>query len=189
MKRSQMLVVAAGVLVMVAAVGNLISDWFWWALMPAAGLLAVGLLRALPLLSPWRLRVAGLALAATALVMLLGAIAGLVTVSRMGVEPDWIGWLTTWTSTALITAAATLGLAIMRQRRRSRLTGVLLAIALPLGLGIDGGLDMIFPPGLPDVFLLGTGVYVGLVLFGIALIRLSRVLPAFADGFAEAIGE
>lgn len=68
----------------------------------------------------------------------------------------------------------------MRRGRRSRLTGLLLALALPLGLGIDRLLDALLPPGLPDTFLAGVGFPIGLLV--IALVRLGRLQDAATAG-------
>jgi hypothetical protein len=104
-------------------------------------------------------------------------------VSRPGVEPAWVGWIATVSGAAIVIAALVIVGAILRRGRGSRPTGLLLALALPLGLGIDRLLETFLLPGLPDTFLAGMGFSIGLPLLGIALVRFGRLQAAATAGW------
>jgi hypothetical protein len=164
---------SAGGLIAVALVGPRALDGLWLALAPAAALV---ILAARELHAAWRPRDGRLGAVASFVVatgaggllalMIIGAI---VTASR-GVEPPWLAVADQIAGFAFLAGAGLFGLAMLRGRTAPRWAAVLFGVSLPLGLGMDAATNL-FPFG-ELFFFAGSGFYVGLGLFALALIRL-----------------
>lgn len=159
---------AAAALTAVAAVAPTTTPTLLWVLLPAAALLGVGLL------GRPAFAAAGLPRhAATAVVAALGALAtltaiGAVATGATGLEPTWVASATGAAGYAMVAATAWLGLAIA-VADGPRPAGLLLAAALPIGLGFDAVVATAIPVGF-----FVQGVSIAFVLLAVALLRLGR---------------
>jgi hypothetical protein len=172
-QRGGVAAMSAGGLIAVALVGPRFWDGLWLALAPAAALV---ILAARELHAAWRPRegrlgaVASLVLATGAGALLALMIVGAAATASRGVEPPWLAVLDQIAGFAFLAGAALFGLAMVRARTAPRWAAVLFGVSLPLGLGMDAATNL-FPFG-ELFFFAGSGFYVGLGLFALALIRL-----------------
>jgi hypothetical protein len=172
---------AAGVLVVIALIGPTAWDGLWLALAPAAALL---ILAARELHAAWRpgdgrlgtLSAFVLATGASALLALM--VIGTVTKATLGTDPAWLAFPEEVAGYAFLAGAALFGAAAFRARTGPRWAAVLLAVSLPLGLGLDAATNL-FPFG-EAFFFAGFGFYLGLGLFALSLMRLG--IAAAASG-------
>lgn len=167
--RSRRLIAVSGWLVLAAVAGAIAVDALWWALTPAAGFLAVGLLMRPAFAADGLARLGASALAGALLASLATSALGVLVVAQKGFEPVWVGRLTTVAGVAILVAALMLGTGIAVRGRRSAMLGVLVAGSLPLGFGIDSITRSVLPRG---IFFADAGLLLGLLLLAIALIRL-----------------
>ncbi len=169
--RPNRLVGAAGWLIVLATIAPLTVDVLWWALLPAAVLLACGLLTRPTFAAEGPSRAGSVSLAGALVLALIVTMSGWIVEARLGIEPGWAVVTTTVVSSALVATTALLGLAIAVDGR-PRIAGLLLAVAVPLGLGIDRAVSTLVPFG--AFFLDGAGIFPGFILLAGALIRLAR---------------
>lgn len=160
---------AAGWLVLVGIVGTVFAEWTLWALLPAAAILSYALVRSSLFSSDRAGRIAGRLTAASLGAAIALTLLGSVIVGGSGYEPPLL-------SRASLVAAAGFGLGLVAvglvvARKGHRMTGTLLGVALPLGLGLDWFTATVLPTGF---FVAGSGFYVGMLLLAVGLLRLDH---------------
>ncbi|MGH2655207.1 MAG: hypothetical protein ACRDIZ_00655 [Actinomycetota bacterium] len=168
---------AASGTILLALAGSLVVDVLWLALLPAAALLflAVGAIHAAQEGRDGRVGALGAAMVRTGCVALVAtAIAGLVVVAVRGVEPEWLSVAALASGAILVAGVFAFGMALVATRTAPRAAAVLFATAIPLGVAIDflPNLAVPFP-----LFFTGAGVYIGLGLLALSIIRLGRAAP------------
>jgi hypothetical protein len=172
-RRGGIAAMSAGGMVAVALVGPTVWDGLWLAMAPAAALL---ILAVRELHAAWRPRdgrpgaVGSFVLAAGAGALLALMVIGIAATTILGLEPAWLALPEEVAGYTFIAGAALFGVAVLRTRTGPRWAGVVFAVSLPLGLGLDTATDL-FPFG-ELFFFAGSGFYVGLGLFALSLIRL-----------------
>lgn len=172
-RRGGVAAISAGGLIAVALLGPRFWDGLWHALAPAAALV---ILAARELHAAWRPRdgrlgaVASFVLSTGAGSLLALMIIGTAATASRGVEPPWLAVADQIAGFAFLAGAALFGLAMLRARTAPRWAAIVLGVSLPLGLGMDAATNL-FPFG-ELFFFAGSGFYVGLGLFALALIRL-----------------
>ncbi len=159
---------AAGWLVLVGALGAAFAEWTLWALLPAAALLGYALVRS-SFSSNRAGRIAGRFTAAFLGAAIALTLVGSVIVGRSGYEPRWMIWASLIAAAGLVLGLVAVGFVVAR--RGARMTGMLLGVALPLGIGLDWFTTTMFPAGL---FVVGFGFYVGMLLLAGGLLRLGN---------------
>jgi hypothetical protein len=180
-RRGGIAAVSAGGLVVVALVGPAAWDGLWLALAPAAALL---ILVARELHAAWRPRdgrlgaVGALVLTTAAGALLALMVIGTAATATLGVEPAWLAFPEQVAGYVFLAGAALFGLAALRTRTGPRWAAIVLAVSLPIGLGLDAATKL-FPFG-ELFFFAGFGFYVGLGLFALSLIRLGAATRARA---------
>lgn len=165
---------AASGTILLALAGSVVVDVFWLALLPATALLflAVGAIHAAQEGRDGRVGALGAALVRTGCVALVAtAIAGLVVVAVRGVEPGWLSVAALASGAILVAGVFAFGMALAATRTASRAAAVLFATAIPFGVAIDVLPNLAVP--IP-VFFTGAGVYIGLGLLALSIIRLGR---------------
>jgi hypothetical protein len=171
----------AGGLVAVALVGPAAWDGLWLALAPAAALL---ILAARDLHAAWRPRdgrlgtLSAFVLATGAGALLALMVIGTVAKATLGTDPAWLASPEEVAGYTFLAGAALFGAAAFRARTGPRWAAVLLAVSLPLGLGLDAATNL-FPFG-EAFFFAGFGFYLGLGLFALSLMRLGIAAAASA---------
>ncbi len=165
---------AASGTLLLALAGSLVVEALWLALLPATGLLflAVGAIHAAQDGRDGRVGALGAAMVRTGCVALVAtAIAGIVVVAVRGVEPEWLS-VAALASGAILTAGAfAFGMALAVSRAAPRAASVLFATAIPLGVASDVLPNLAVPVPL---FFTGAGIYIGLGLLALSVIRLGR---------------
>ena len=184
--------IAAGALVVVALVGPAAWDGLWLALAPAAALL---ILVARDLHAAWLPRdgrpgaVGALVLATGSGALLALMVIGTAATASLGMEPAWLAFPEQVAGYVFLAGAALFGLAALRTRTGPRWAAIVLAVSLPVGLGLDAATKL-FPFG-ELFFFAGFGFYVGLGLFALSLIRLgaaTRGSPAIDSAMSRSSG-
>jgi hypothetical protein len=172
-RRGGIAAMSAGGWVAVALVGPAAWDGLWLALAPAAVLV---ILAARELHAAWRPRDGRLG-AVGALVLEMGAgallvlmVVGAAATAILGMEPAWLAFPDLIAGYAFLAGAALFGAAVLRVRTGPRWAAIVLAVSLPVGLGLDAATNL-FPFG-ELFFFAGFGFYVGLGLFALSLVRL-----------------
>jgi hypothetical protein len=172
---------SAGGLVAVALVGPAAWDGLWLALAPAAALV---IMAARELHAAWRPRDGRLgAVGAFVFATGSGALLALMVIgtaarARLGMEPAWLAFPEQVAGYVFLAGAALFGVAALRARTGPRWAAIVLAVSLPVGLGLDAATKL-FPFG-ELFFFAGFGFYVGLGLFALSLIRLGAATRARA---------
>jgi hypothetical protein len=92
-----------------------------------------------------------------------------------------------WCTHARRVGAGLFGLAMLRTRTAPRWAAVLFGVSLPLGLGMDAATNL-FPFG-ELFFFAGSGFYVGLGLFALALIRLGFAVRSSVPTDEQLLGD
>lgn len=162
-----LLLAVAGCLAVAALAPNT-TPALLWALLPAAGLLATALARrpAVASTGPARHVASGLAAALAALVLLTGV--GAVATAQTQLEPIWVGAPTAVVGVIVVAGLVALGLAIAGTTG-PRPAGILLAVAIPSGVGFDAAVAAVLPVGF-----FVHGVTIACLLLAIAVLRLAR---------------
>lgn len=166
---------AAGVLVLVSLMGATTTSWLWWALVPAAGLMSVGLATRPRFAREGYARAIALVSAAVLASSLIMSLVGLVVTQRNGVEPSWLNSSTEVIGLCVVAAFVAVGVLVSRGGQRG--IGVILASSLSAGITIDHAIGELLPPGF---FLEGSGYYLGMFLLAFALIRIGW--PTSSEG-------
>jgi hypothetical protein len=185
-KKGGVAAMAAGGLVGVALVGPAAWDGLWLALAPAAALL---ILATRELHAIWRPRdgrlgaFGTLVLATGAGALLASAIVGSAATTVLGLEPAWLAFPEEVAGYAFLAGAALFGAAAFRARTVPRWAGVVFAVSLPLGLGLDAATNLL--PFGELFFFAGSGFYLGLGLFALSLVRMG--VAARAGGQAASM--
>jgi hypothetical protein len=180
-RRGGIAAMSAGGLVAVALVGPAAWDGLWLALAPAAALV---IMAARELHAAWRPRDGRLgAVGAFVLATGSGALLALMVIgtaarARLGMEPAWLAFPEQVAGYVFLAGAALFGVAALRARTGPRWAAIVLAVSLPVGLGLDAATKL-FPFG-ELFFFAGFGFYVGLGLFALSLIRLGAATRARA---------
>jgi hypothetical protein len=180
-RRGGIAAMSAGGLVAVALIGPTVWDGFWLALAPAAALV---ILAARELHAAWRPRdgrvgaVAVYSLATGAGALLALMIVGAAATAILGMEPAWLAFPDLIAGYTFLVGAALFGASALRARTGPRWAAVAFGLSLPLGLGLDAVTNL-FPFG-EMFFFAGSGFYIGLGLFALALIRLGAATRARA---------
>jgi hypothetical protein len=174
--------VGAGALVAVALVGPVAWDGLWLALAPAAALL---ILVAREFHEAWRPRdgwlgsLGALLLALGAGALLALAAIGAAATAILGLEPSWLDLPEKVAGYAFLAGTLLFGVAALRARTRPRWAAVVLAVSLPVGLGLDAATNLL--PFGELFFFAGFGFYIGLGLFALAVVRLGIAAVAGID--------
>jgi hypothetical protein len=175
----------AGALALLAAAGSQIFDSMWLGLIPAASLLALGMIA-------MSLRATDVPIA-RAVMVFTGASAGfLASLAVFGLiiqghrfEPPWLAGAISTTGWAFVIALTIFGLDSARRRTLPRGVSILIAAAIPMGLAADRALE--FLPG--EFFLAHIVPNVAIAVFGIALVRagfkMGRVSTARRSPFPQ----
>jgi hypothetical protein len=168
---------AASGTMLLALAGSVVVEVLWLALLPATVLLflAVGAIHAAQEGRDGRVGALGAALVRNGCVALLAtAIAGVVVVAVRGVEPEWLSVAALASGAILVAGGFAFGMALAATRTAPRAAAVLFATAIPLGVAIDVLPNLALPIRL---FFTGAGVYIGLGLLALSIIRLGRAAP------------
>lgn len=160
---------AGGWLVLAAVLGSIVTDWTMWLLLPAGLLVAAALHHWAVSAGGASTRIGGLIAAGALVAAAVLTLAGLLVTGRLGMEPDWLVRSTELVGLATMGGLAAVG--IGQVRSDERLTGLLLTVALPVGLAIDRFLAANLHQGF---VLHGGGFYLAAILLAVGLIRLGR---------------
>lgn len=165
--RSNKWLTGAGVLVILALAGHRLFDTLWMALIPAAFSLSGGMIR-------WARSAAGserlatlIVVSATGVLALL-ALAGLFAQRMLRIEPEWLTQSVSVAGWAFVGGWVLFGFDSARRRASGRGMSLVMATAIPIGLGLDQLLARL--PG--EFFLASAGLYLGAGLFALGLIHL-----------------
>lgn len=169
METGTLITLVSGGSILVALAGGLVADPFWLALL-AAALFLIPAIRALkasygPVRAPGAL--GGTILQGSSAALLILALLGTLTETRLGIEPRWLSILVMWSGIAFLMGAFLFGIGIFFTRVVPRQAAMMFALSLPLGLALDSATRSI-----PGFFLADAGFYLGMGLFALAIIRL-----------------
>lgn len=168
---------AAGVLVLVSLAGAMTASWLWWALVPAAILMALGLATRPRFAGKGAARAIALVSAAVLAATCILSLIGLVVTQRTGLEPAWLQSSTEVIALCVLAALVAVGVLVSRGGQPG--IGAILASSLPAGIAIDYSIEELLPPGF---FLEGAGYYLGMFLLGFSLIRIGRPTSSESAG-------
>jgi hypothetical protein len=172
--------VAAGSLILLALVGHSVADWLWLALVPAAGLMVLAA-RDLHVRQEGRdgaLGVLGtLTLQGGSVLLLLSALAGAMAKDGLGLEPVWMSVVNTWSACMFSIGVILFGTATAIAGVLPRRSAVAFAASIPLGFALDTVAERMAGSAgatwvAPGVLLAGTGFYLGIGIFALALMRM-----------------
>jgi hypothetical protein len=170
----------AGSLILLALVGHVFVDALWLALVPAAAfmVLAAGDLHALQGGRDGVLGVVGtLALEGGAGLLLLSALAGAVAKAALGMEPAWMTTVDIWSAWVFLIGVILFGTAAAIANVLPRGSVLAFVACIPLGFALDTVAErMASSAGVtwiaPGELLAGVGLYLGLGIFALALLRI-----------------
>lgn len=173
---------AAAVLIGIAAFAPNTTHALMWSLLPAAFLVVVGLLDRPAPVAAGAARLAGTATAAALTALVVLAVVGAVVTTTTLLEPAWLDRTTLVVGWATVAAVTWLG-AVIAARPGRRGAGMLLVVALPLGLAFDRAIDAVLPV---DFFV--HGVTISLLLLAVAVLRLATTTERTQHARAQADG-